>query len=401
MPRVLLVGWREPSARALAHQGAEVVCLHSMQHAAAVAESEWVSDSTAVDDVTSAEEVLYAASQLAIDYGRFDAICSGSEFPLVAAAVAHDVLGGFGLPTSVALRLRDKYTQKAAVRAAGLLVADTRIHTNESPPSNSAGPPARFPAVVKPLAGGGAASTFVVATDEDLVARTAGRSRWLVESYVEGLELQIDGVVRGGELTLLTVSRYLDNLITIHDGQLAGAVVIPPSEDPDLYRRATDLCERALASLGHTEGVFHLEAFDTETGLVFSECAGRVSGGSADEAIRLSTGQDIHDEWAKSVLERPTDARMSWSSRAFGDVQLPAPSGVIERIPSVELLTQRSGVESARVHLEVGETMGDATQASDVRAATVVLGGESSAHVRASIYELAEWFAANVVTRST
>jgi formate-dependent phosphoribosylglycinamide formyltransferase (GAR transformylase) len=65
-----------------------------------------------------------------------------------------------------------------------------------------------------------------------------------------------------------------------------GTVLLEPSGHADLYAQAQDLVSRALAALGHTNGVFHLEAFRQGDRLVFSECAGRTSGGMVREKLQ-------------------------------------------------------------------------------------------------------------------
>ncbi|PPI56040.1 ATP-grasp domain-containing protein [Rathayibacter toxicus] len=385
--RVLLVGAREASGRALAARGARVTCVSDATDSA-TGPPEWAEEEILLDSVTDVAEVVCAAAQTTISAGPFAAICSGSEFPLLSAAVARDALGTAGLDTATAILLRDKFTQKASIRASGILVADFRIVPGQSAPADL-----HYPAVVKPLSGGGAAQTFRVDGPDEFSEKTRGSRRWLAEKYVDGRELQIDGAVRKGQLVLFTVARYLSNLLPTHQTELVGAIVIPPRDEPDLYRRAAELTVGALAALGFRDGVFHLEAFDMLDGtLIFSECAGRVSGGAADVAIRLSTGRDIHDEWARAVLNLPSVAKTVWREGVFGDVQLTLPPGIVQSLPTKQDLVRRPGVSAARFHTAVGQTMADARASSDIRAVTAVVGAPDVAGVRRRIRELAAWF---------
>lgn len=154
---------------------------------------------------------------------------------------------------------------------------------------------------------------------------------------------------------------------------------------------AEKLVSRAVRALRHTDGVFHLEAFETADGLVFSECGGRVSGGGNDKAIRLHTGVDIHEEWARAAMGLPPNLSAEISARTFGDIQLPASAGRIEQLPTEHDFYTRPGVEDVRLHVTVGEEMPPATKSS-VRAATVVVSGATAADVRERMARLSEWF---------
>jgi biotin carboxylase len=383
--RVLVVGARAASLTALRKEGASITCVVPASSAkAAIAAG--AQRTVHVEDITSVEEVVCAASAESMTYGAFDAICSGSEFPLLAAAFAREALGTAGLTGTTALALRDKYTQKALVRRAGIAVANTTIVEGEAPDA------LEFPAVVKPIAGGGTAHTYLV---EDLAAlsfRVASGGRWLVESFVIGQEHQVDGIVRDGKIEFVSVSRYLNNLLGVHDGEQVGAVVLRPHDQSELYASALELCEHALRALGHSNGAFHLEAFLHEGKLTFSECAGRISGGSADVAIRFASGVDMHREWARAVLGLPQHKYATWSTSTFGDVQLTLGPGRILELPEESVIREQPGVRDVLFHVAAGDIMPDSTGASDVRAATVVVEGASEAEVRLRMIALQRWF---------
>lgn len=388
--KALVIGWREGSFAALKRLGIEIVCIGPADKAD-VAPSCGVTHYVPVPDVTDIENVLFHAKRLVDGGWGFDTVATGSEFPLVCAAVVGAALGVRSMSIDTARLLRDKAAQKNAVRRAGVPVARSWIFMR-----GEQLPKLDYPVVVKPPAGAGAENTVVVSSPDELARACVGDLTWLIESFVSGAEMQIDGVVRGGAVIMLTVSRYLSNLIHIHDGQITGAIVVPRDSETPLYVAAEDLVSRSLRALGHTDGVFHIEAFETADGLVFSECGGRVSGGGNDEAIRLHTGVDIHEQWARAAIGVPANLSTVISSNIFGDVQLPAPAGRIMQLPTERELHLQPGVENVRLHVSVGEEMPRATKSS-VRAATVVVSGATEADVRERMARLNDWFSLQTV----
>ena len=395
-PAVLLVGWRSGSARALHELGCVTTALVSPHHFGPAEASGLVDRSIVAGAVDDVESALSALRRDDIDPAGFDLICSGSEFTLVTASV----LGALGktafLPLQAAIALRDKMVQKSLVRAAGLRTAVARVTSDlrslDDIPAHGV--------VVKPLAGAGASDTHHFRTAVELFAFATSRPEedelWLVEDYVEGSELQIDGVIRGGEVPVVAVSRYLQNLIEVHSGGLVGAVLLNPLSHPEIYAQARDLVVTALAALGHTDGVFHLEAFVDDAGLIFSECAGRISGGMADESIRRMFGVDLHLEWARALLGRPHSALPSEPQvGAIGDVYLSTPAGIIRSIPTPDDFAAQPGVLTCRIDVAAGDVVThDAKSGTDHRSATALVAGVDDREVESRLRDLADWFAA-------
>ncbi|MEV7004934.1 hypothetical protein [Streptosporangium sp. NPDC051022] len=395
---VLLVGWRPASARALARYGCSVTCVVAPKDAAKARASEAVARCVTVPAPENVEDCLAGLARRSLSPADFSRICSGSEFTVTCASV----LGGPGrspISPATAVALRDKFVQKNHVRDAGLPVASCRVVDDLAALERD------LPdggVVVKPLAGAGAKHTFHLCDRDELAKRIAelgpGRTRglWLVEEYVPGHEYQIDGIVRDGVVTTLAVSRYRQNLIEIHTGGLVSSISLPPAGHPRLYDRALRLAGEALRAIGHSDGVFHLEAFDQPEQLVFGECAGRVSGGMTDRAIQEMFGVDLHDGWARAVLNLPASSDPVRPCRAvYGEVYLPCPPGRLVAMPSASETTERPGVVTVRLNVSVGQYMPDMAVASDIRAGTALVTGADEAEVHERITDLAAWFRAS------
>ncbi|MGW4562796.1 ATP-grasp domain-containing protein [Streptomyces sp. NPDC004561] len=406
--RVLTIGWKpDAAATALHAHGAEVTCAAAPGDLAAARAHPAVRRVVPVADPADLESVLAGLDRARLTPSSFDVVCSAGEFEMVTASALGELAGRAVLPLGTAVALRDKYVQKRRVQEAGLPVTDCRVVEGLAA---AVGRSDGFPCVVKPLAGAGTMDTHRVDTAAaltELVASpgTAGDGLWLVERFVSGTELHVDGVVRDGRVLGLGVSRYLHNLIEFQTGALVGSFTLDPAGHAGLYAAAHRLTGAVLDALDHRDGVFHLEMFhQADGGLVFSECAGRVGGGKIAAMLDRQFGIDLHDEWARSVLSLPSALADSGpaagaSGGSHGFIHLMAPAGHVRHVPAREELLARPGVVATEVDLVAGQVAREVCATSQ-RAARAVVRGADAAETEARLRALAAWFATAVTTTS-
>ncbi|WAL76067.1 hypothetical protein OU787_33680 [Kitasatospora sp. YST-16] len=393
---VVVLGWKPTEVlRALTGYGARVVCVCEPSDASAARETADVDTVVVAGTLTDAAEVLAALARTGIRLTADAIVCSADEFPLVTASLVGEALGCRAWPVPLALALRDKFVQKQLVRAAGIPVAEACVVDTLA---ELALAPLAPPFVIKPFDEAGVRRTSVVRSTEEAeeLAQREGSEHsgpWLAESFVEGGELHLDGVVRQGGLLLLSVSRYLANVMDFRTGGLVGSTTLDPDEHAGLYRRAADVATRSLRALGHTDGVFHLEVFEQDRALVFGECAGRVGGGRVDTVVQLKFGVDLHDEWARAVLALPSAvATAEQDPRTFGWVHLPAVRGRATVVPTDDEVRQQPGVEVVEMKVKPGATVTDVLKDSNARSGRVVVSGPDAAEVTARLRGVSAWF---------
>ncbi|MGW3269099.1 ATP-grasp domain-containing protein [Streptomyces sp. NPDC001056] len=413
-PPVLHVGWMPRAVAALARAGADVTCAVAPRDAAAARGSDAVSRTVVVPDPVSAQHVLAGLARDGLPLEAFTAICSVLEYCIVPAQILDDLrratprnpgdpAGTGGQPRAPQmLAMRDKALQKTLVRRAGLPVADCTVTEH---PETIRTPPAGPRTVLKPLDGGGARNTFLITGRQSLDAavtalRADGAGPWLLEEYIPGTEFQVDGIVRDGHLRVLSVSRYVQNLIEVHDGAVVAHIVLPPARHTALYTATRALTSAALKALAYSDGPFHLEMFQDGERLVFGECAARVGGGRTDDVVRLAFGVDLREEWARTVLGRPstlTEEPAHAPDAVFAGMNLPAPPGTVRRIPSHEQTLARPGVVHAGIEVAPGDLMPDITVASHLRAGLAVVRGTTETQTETRVKDLAHWFSTHTV----
>jgi biotin carboxylase len=397
--RALLLGWSGPAAEALAAHGYDVTAVIDARHVGKVRGSGWTGPTVVVADTGVAEGVLAGVLRHGLGTG-IDVVTTQSEFALVTAAMLGGVIGAAGMDLTTAVLLRDKFLQKQAVRRAGLPVTGCRTVDQLSDLTEPPRPPAAgvaWPVVVKPIAGAGSNDTFRLDgpgdVDRLLAAGRASVGPWLVEDFVDGYELHIDGVVRNGVIRFQSASRYVQNVIEIRNGGLVGSAMLDETTHRDLYARLTELNTAVLRALGHCDGVFHIEVFVHEDdSLTFSECAGRIGGGLVPEAVRHRYGVDLFDEWARALTGADPAVPAGTSTRLCGWVLLPAAHGLVLSMPDREQVLARPGVVQVRLVTRPGAVMPDVSAASNVKAGSVVVEGASTDEVQRRLVDVAAWF---------
>jgi biotin carboxylase len=394
----LCLDWSPDQTRALTECGAEVTCVVTAADRHAPAAAGHTGRVLVVGDPADLDQVLGALGRAGLTPRDFTAVGTDDEFALVTAAVLAELGGAAGLRPPVALALRDKEIQKRLVRAAGLPVAGSAVVADLAEVADTG---LRPPLVVKPPAGAGCQRTWVV-PDDAAVRRLAEHAErvgpWLVEEFVPGEELHVDGAVRGGEVRLVSVGRYLANLIGLRDGGVLLGSTTPDPDQEVLLGGIDRLTRAALAALGHTDGVFHLEVFHDDGRLVFGECAGRIGGGMIFEAVLAKHGVDLNREWAAAVLGRPPAPASTRPPTAgsFGWINLQCPAGRIEHLPDLAELAARPGVVAAQQWKDPGDVVGDPTGGSHVLVAKAMVHAVKESQARADLTAVADWFAGQV-----
>ncbi|MFF4716892.1 ATP-grasp domain-containing protein [Streptomyces eurythermus] len=352
----------------------------------------------AVPDQSDLQEIIAALHREDLA-GPYDVVFTDAENSLVGASVLAELLSARGPALDTVLKATDKSLQKRAVREAGLAVTEhVLIRPGALPP---AGELARvgFPAVLKPVASRAAQQVVRVQDAEHLgqvLRHMPGLSQtWLLERYVDGREVHIDGVVQDGRLRLLAVSRYLSNVLEIRHGAAVGSVLLAPERHQEYYARCRRLAGTALSALGHRDGVFHLEAFETAEGLVFSECAARGGGGLIVDVLRHHFGVDLNRAVVETACGIPFSPPEHWhpATPAVGWTQLLVPPGRVTRLPAVEDLRRYPGVAAVQLALDIGDVMPDRRTRSTIRAGRALVEGADEAEVEARILRLREEFA--------
>ena len=232
-------------------------------------------------------EASAAAIHEALDGSTPRAVVATGERRVLEAAHLRARLGLPGIDPATALTARDKPQMKARVRAAGVRCTDWA----ELDPTTSAQdlmPALGLPLVLKRRDGCGTAGLVRARTEAEVADALASlspeaRPHWMAERFVHGNEMSVESFVHQGRILFVNPTEYY----------VPGFSSIAPAALAETEREAVcELNAAALAALGLTQGMTHLELYRTEEGPVFGEVAVRPPGGRLMRLLRRAYGFD-------------------------------------------------------------------------------------------------------------
>jgi biotin carboxylase len=301
-------------------------------------------DTTRLADVvefanyTTDDEIPMVADEMVARHG-LERIIVLAEADVLRAAEIRSRRGIPGQQPGDALHFRDKTLMKRVVSSANIAVAPHR-EVRSALELHDAIAELGYPCVVKPPHGRGSSGVSVLDDAEALRAflRTGpfsdqGRtSPWLVEAFQYGEQYRVDGVCRGGRVRFAAAAVYVNTHLDFLAGGYMGSVMLPAEsqEAQTVLKLAKSVLEDALPAF---DGGFHLEAFITPEGPVFSEVGARVGGGSIPEEVELSYGFNIVEEAILAQRGQPPRHASAGQRRLAGQLNLSPVSGILAEAP--------------------------------------------------------------------
>ncbi|MEX2267330.1 MAG: ATP-grasp domain-containing protein [Acidimicrobiia bacterium] len=290
----------------------------------------------------------------ALDARRgIDAVVAVDDQGVLVAAHAGERLGFPHNPPDAVARTRDKAAMRAALQAAE--VPQPRFAVFDDP---DVVPDLGFPCVVKPA--GLSASRGVIRADDSDAARTAARrahdivggGTLLVEEYVPGAELALEGLLRVGQLEVLALFDKPDPL----EGPFFEETiyVTPARISADTSIRIERVVADAAAALGLREGPIHAEVRVDGDRVWVLEVAARSIGGLCARTLRFGAGISLEEVILRHALGRDLDG-LTRESMASGVMMLPiSGAGRLVAVNGREAARAVPGIVGLEITIPVG-----------------------------------------------
>jgi biotin carboxylase len=356
VPRVLLLlptsTYRATDfVRAAARLGAEVVVGSEERQALAddMGDRAVVVPLSHVPAAVDAIAALHARSPI-------DAVVAVDDQGVEVAAGAGERLGLRHNDPAAAAATRDKSVMRDALARAGIpqpryvLVQSTSEldHAVDTIP---------FPWVVKPLHL--SASRGVIRADDPASARRAAdrvlaiaAGPLLVEEYVPGVEVAVEGIVRHDGFEVLAVFDKPDPLVGPYFEE---TIYVTPSRLPSPVLDAiAATTERAAAAIHLSSGPVHAELRVVEHEVRVIEIAARSIGGLCARTLRFGAGIALEELILRDALDLPIDD-LTRETAASGVMMLPIDrSGVLEEVRGQEAARAVPGITGLEITVPRG-----------------------------------------------
>ena len=283
---------------------------------------------------------------------------------------------------SAARTTRRKDLARAALAAAGLPVPKVR-RVDLRRPIRPQLDGIEFPCVVKPLAmsasrgviraddllgleaacrragaiaAGTSAGTMASATAAAVTGTAAGaeeRHTLLIESFVPGPEIALEGMLASGELSVLAIFDKPDPL----DGPFfEETIYVTPSRLPrSVQALAAERVREGCAAYGLTEGPVHAELRIHDGDAWVIEIAGRTIGGDCARLFTFGAGTGLEYLVLQRALGRAPDGPLRGDSRAAGVLMIPTPgAGTLRRVEGVMAASRIPGIREVSITVREG-----------------------------------------------
>lgn len=300
-----------------------------------------------------------------------DAVIAVDDEGTVAAAAIAEALGFKHNTVASAEAARNKLKMRETLQAGGIPVPLFRACRLDEDPARAAGEIV-YPCVLKPLSL--SASRGVIRADDptEFAAafhRIAAILRdpdvrascdemadlILVESFLVGQEVSLEGLLRVGELTTLALFDKPDPL----DGPFFEETmyVTPSRLPPHVQESVHDLVQRAARTLGLREGPVHAEVRVCKEQPWLVEVAARSIGGLCSRTLRFGTGLSLEDLILRHALglEIPSLERERMPA---GVMMLPIPeAGILQSVRGLDAARAVPFITEVKITAHLGQEL--------------------------------------------
>lgn len=318
--------------------------------------------------------------ELAVDYGDVPASADrllqalGTRTPAAVLAVddsgallAAEVAARLGLPHNhpqAARAARNKHLMRQMLQAGGVrspwfvaLACNLPLAQITQAVEEAGG----YPCVVKPVDLNG--SRGVIRANEPAELRHAvtrllnliGRSsekRFLVEGYMPGIEVALEGMLDGGDLRVLAL---FDKPDPLEGPFFEETLYVTPSRlPPATQAEIAETTAQAARALGLHTGPIHAELRINAQGAWIVEIAGRSIGGLCSRTLRFGTDASLEELILRQAAGLPLPSTQR-EERAGGVMMIPIPGpGILRGVQGVEAAEAVPGIESITItaHLD-------------------------------------------------
>jgi biotin carboxylase len=299
---------------------------------------------------------LGASTEKVVEFAKdhpIDAVVSADEEAIVLAAAISEALSLPHNPVSATAAAKDKHRLREILTAASIPTPPSQLFSTDDPPQILS-QKTFYPCVLKPTflsASRGVIRAnhpdeFVAAfywlsriLKEPEVRRLGGTAakQILVEDFIPGKEVALEGLLQNGHLSVLALFDKPDPL----DGPFfEETIYVAPSRlDTSVQEVITECAGRAAAALGLKEGPIHAELRVNERGPWIIELAARSIGGICSRALRFGVGLSLEEIILRHALGLPI-ASLERERPAAGVMMIP--------IPAAGTLLNYQGVEEAK-----------------------------------------------------
>jgi len=298
-----------------------------------------------------------------------DAVIPVDDDTAVVAATIGSALSLKHNSIESAQAARNKHTFVELLHRHGLAAPWYRLFTTAEDPKQAARA-VSYPCVLKPLFL--SASRGVIRADDPLAFAAAWRrilkiledpevaarggeaaKQLLVQEFIPGQEVALEGMLDKGELRVLAI---FDKPDPLEGPFFEETIYVTPSRHAESHQRQIAGCvASAAAAIGLREGPIHAELRFNENGIWIIEMAARSIGGLCSRTLRFGTGLSLEELILRHALNLGI-GHIQREQRAAGVMMIPIPgAGILQEIQGLEAARAVPRIEGVTVSVPLGK----------------------------------------------
>jgi biotin carboxylase len=304
------------------------------------------------------------AGRRVAEFGRrhmVKAVLAADDDMALTAAHAAAELGLPHHPVSAVRAARDKRLMRGVLARAGRPGPWYRGFELDHDPADAAHR-VDYPCVIKPVdlgASRGVIRANDLADFEAAFARSAriaseaGSIGLLVEEFLPGVEVALEGYVHDGRLEVLAV---FDKPDPLEGPFFEETIYVTPTQLPDSdARRVSDEAQACVSALGLRSGPVHAELRVHRGTASLVEIAPRSIGGLCSRALRFEGGLSLESVLLRYALGGAPGS-LPREARPAGVMMIPVPaSGVLKSVQGADEALRVEGIEDLRITIPLGD----------------------------------------------
>jgi len=190
----------------------------------------------------------------------------------------------------------------------------------------------------------------------ELVRRGGAAAReLLVENFVPGVEVALEGLLTGGRLRTRAL---FDKPEPLEGPFFEETIYVTPSRLPETAQASLrEAAARGAEALGLKDGPIHAELRWNTEGAWVLEIAARSIGGLCARTLSFGAGMSLEELVLRHALGRPVPGASS-DERAAGVMMIPIPAaGVLEEVGGVEAARAVPGIVDVTISAHPGQRL--------------------------------------------
>lgn len=300
-----------------------------------------------------------------------NAVIAADDDGVNISAMAANELGLPHNPVEAVTAARNKFLMRGILAKAGIPSSRfAKCSVTENP--EELAQHISFPCVIKPLSLSASrgvirandATQFIAAfirvadiLRQPEVAGTGGDSSQhiLVENFIPGKEVAVEGLLSDGKLKVLAIFDKPDPL----DGPFfEETIYVTPSRYPEnVQKEIIDCTAKAVKAIGLREGPVHAELRINEHGAWILEIAPRSIGGLCSRTLSFGEGISLEELILRHALGLDVE-NLERESLAAGVMMIPIPqAGTLREVHGVQEAKEVAAIEDIRITIPIGQTL--------------------------------------------